>query len=875
MALTPGTRLGVYEIAAQIGAGGMGEVYRARDPRLGRDVAIKVLPAAFAADPDRLRRFEQEAHAAAALNHPNILAVHDIGMGADAPFIVSELLEGETLRERLRSGPVPVRKAIAYAVQIARGLAAAHEKGITHRDLKPENLLVTTDDRVKILDFGLAKVTRDPAAGTVSAVPTAPRHTEAGVVLGTVGYMAPEQVRGEAVDHRADLFTLGAILYELLSGQRAFQRGSAPETMTAILNDDPPDLLAIDRPIPPGLARIVHRCLEKSAPARFQTASDLAFALDALSGASGDRKAAVPSKGGKPRERLAWMALALMTAIAAVAIALAFRPGPSAPETRLDIATPPTTDPASLAISPDGKKILFVATSQGHPQLFLRALDSVSARPLPGTAGASVPFWKPDNRSVGFFADGKLKRIDIESGSVQELAEALFLGGGSWSRDDVILFSPSGPDSIFRIPAAGGEAVHVTRLEQGHTGHSFPHFLPDGRHFTYYVRGGPDIRGVYLGQLGEPGGRRVLDADSGATYASSGHLLFVRQGTLFAQAFDLDRLQLTGNASPVADQLAVGDFAAAVSASTAGPIAYRTGAAGDQRQFVWVDRSGTEMGRVGNPGRGFTAPSLSRDGHRLAFWQSVGGNPDVWLLDVGRGVSSRFTFDPADDVYPIWSPDGKSIAFSSNRKGAHDLYVKSAADTGREEVLLRTPETEVAVDWSRDGRFLLYMVVDPAPWSLWALPLHGDRKPMRVMQTDSDRSFGQFSPDGKMIAYSSTESGHWEIYVQPFPGPGTKSLVSTAGGISARWGPDGKELFYIALDDRLMAVPIRLASDGESVEARTPVPLFTTRVGGALQQTGFTPQYVVAPDGRFLMNTVVEDPNASPITVILNWKAKS
>jgi serine/threonine protein kinase len=510
VALTPGTRLGAYEIAAQIGAGGMGEVYRARDPRLGRDVAIKVLPAAFAADPDRLRRFEQEARAAAALNHPSILAVHDIGMGGDAPFIVSELLEGETLRERLRSGPVHVRRAIAYAVQIARGLAAAHEKGITHRDLKPENLLVTTDDRVKILDFGLAKLTRDPAADPVSAVPTASRHTEAGVVLGTVGYMAPEQIRGAAVDHRADIFTFGAILYELLSGQRAFQRGSAPETLAAILNDDPPDLLATDRPIPPGLARIVHRCLEKSAPARFQTASDLAFALDGLSDASGDRKAAVPSKGGKPRERLAWMALAFMTAVAAVAMALAFRPGPAAPETRLDITTPPTTDPASLAISPDGKKILFVATSQGHGQLFLRAFDSVSARPLPGTDGASLPFWAPDNRSVGFFAGGKLKRIDIESASVQALAEVdSALGGGSWSRDGVILFCSGGPFPIFSVPAAGGEAVPVTRLEKGHTGHSSPHFLPDGRHFTYYVRGGPDIRGVYLGQLGESGARRA------------------------------------------------------------------------------------------------------------------------------------------------------------------------------------------------------------------------------------------------------------------------------------------------------------------------------------------------------------------------------
>jgi Tol biopolymer transport system component len=507
--------------------------------------------------------------------------------------------------------------------------------------------------------------------------------------------------------------------------------------------------------------------------------------------------------------------------------------------------------------------------------LFLRELDSGSARPLPGTDGASQPFWSPDNRSVGFIAERQLKRIDVAGRSVQALAEVGWVSRGSWSRDGVILFSSGGPLPLYRIPAAGGEAVAATRLEPSQSGHLSPQFLPDGRHFLYYARGAPDVRGVYVGQLDSPVSRRLLDAESGAMYAPSGYLLFLRQGTLFAQEFDLDRLQLTGNPFTVADQLAVVDFSAAVSVSAAGPIVYRTGAAGDQRQFVWFDRSGRETGRVGDPGRSFFGPALSHDGRRLAFFR-LGGNPDVWLLDVERGVSSRFTSDPGDDVYPIWSPDSKGIVFSSNRKGPHNLYVKPVADTGGEQVLLHTPETEVAMDWSRDGRFLLYMIVDPkAPPSLWALPLHGERKPFRVMQTDSDRSFGQFSPDGKWIAYSSTESGRWEIYAQPFPGPGTKSLISTAGGISARWGPDGKELFYIALDDRLMAVPIQRASDGTSLEARTPVPLFTTRVGGALRQTEFTPQYVVAPDGRFLMNTVVEDANAPPITVILNWKAKS
>ena len=401
----------------------MGEVYKARDTRLGRDVAIKVLPAAFSADADRLHRFEQEARAAAALNHPNILAVHDIGTNGAAPFIVSELLEGTTLRERLLAGSVPVRKAIAYAVEIARGLAAAHDKGITHRDLKPENLFITADDRIKILDFGLAKLTQDQSTlVAASALRTAPPQTEPGLVLGTVGYMAPEQVRGLTVDHRADLFAFGAVLYELVSGQRAFRRDTAPETMTAILNEDPPDLLSIERPVPPGLARIVHRCLEKSPPARFQTASDLAFALEALSDPSGTAQVVGPSRRSQPGERFAWMsALALVTGIAAFAMVWALRPGPSAPEMRLDITAPPTRDPASMALSPDGKQIVFAGTSQGRHQLLLRRLDSASARPLPGTDDASMPFWSPDSRSIGFFANNRLKRIDVDGGSVQEL----------------------------------------------------------------------------------------------------------------------------------------------------------------------------------------------------------------------------------------------------------------------------------------------------------------------------------------------------------------------------------------------------------------------------------------------------------------------
>ena len=414
----------------------------------------------------------------------------------------------------------------------------------------------------------------------------------------------------------------------------------------------------------------------------------------------------------------------------------------------------------------------------------------------------------------------------------------------------------------------------VTRLEPSQVGHSFPQFLPDGRHFLYYVRGAPDIRGVYVGQLDGLGSRRLLDADSGAVYAPSGHLLFLRQGTLFAHAFNLDRLELSGDPSPVAEQVATGPSAPALAVSAAGPMVYRTGPSADQRQFVWFDRSGAETGKAGDPGEGFVGPSLSPDGRRLALFQGGNASVDLWLLDVERGVLSRFTSDPADDIFPVWSPDGKRIAFSSNRTKVLDLYLKPA-DTGSEQPLLNTAQNKVANDWSPDGRFLLYTSFEKFTMSLWALPLDGGQKPFKVVQTDFNAGWGQFSPDGKWIAYASTESGRWEIYLQRFPGPGPKTLVSTSGGVEARWRRDGKELFYIALDDRLTTVPIRLAPDGQAVEAGTPVPLFTTRVGRALQQTDVNPRYVVTPDGqRFLMNTDVEDANTSPITVILNWKAK-
>ena len=890
MPLSTGTRLGPYEIAGPLGAGGMGEVYRARDPRLGRDVAIKVLPSDFSADPERLRRFEQEARAAAALNHPNILAVHDIGQHANAPYIVSELLDGETLRERLASA-LPVRKAIEYSVQIAHGLAAAHEKGIVHRDLKPENIFVTNNGHVKILDFGLAKLTQ-PEEGPgvrrqadVSALPTTPPFSTPGLVLGTVGYMSPEQVRGVAADYRSDIFAFGAILFEMLSGRRAFHRETGAETMTAILKEDPPDLPATERHISPALARIVDRCLEKTPAARFQSTRDLAFALEGLS--PSDSAAALAFQSSRTRiwtnPRVAWAAAAGSLIVAVLAIVIPSygpRTGAQPVVTRLDVVTPPTVAAFSFALSPNGRDLAFVADGEKGSQLWLRPLDQVNAQPLAGTEGAIYPFWAPDGRAIGFFADGKLKRLDLAGGAPQVLANAPLGRGGTWNSDGVIVFAPNVGSPLMRVMATGGTAVPLTRIALDQESHRWPQFLPDGRQVLFLVAlGQPQSRGVYIVSLdgGEP--TRVLPAETAAVYAPPGYLLRVSQGALVAQAFDADRRTLVGEPIPVAQAVGADDGTqrSAFSVSIAGTLAHRAGTA-QRRQLVWVDRAGKVLAAIGAPDEGsLGSPALAPDGQRVAVHRFVQGNWDVWLMDVRRGVASRFTFDAVADSGPIWSSDGTRLVFLSSPKGAAGLFEKPSSGATDEQPLLVNPQIQAPLDWSPDGRVLLYSIQDAKTGlDLWALPLEG-RKPFPVVQTSFDESGGQFSPDGRWLAYVSNESGRYEIYVRPFPESGGKWQVSTGGGAQPRWRRDGRELFYVAPDNRLMAVPIRLGSIAGAVDAGAPVALFPTHLasGAGIGSGGYTlsAQYAVAADGRFLMNVAVDEGVTSPITIVLNWEA--
>ena len=874
MSLTLGTRIGPYEIAAQIGLGGMGEVYRATDTNLKRAVAIKVLPAAVAADLERLARFQREAEVLASLNHPNIASIYGLERTNGATALVMELVEGPTLADRIAQGPMPVNEGLQIAKQVAEALEAAHDKGIIHRDLKPANVKVRPDGTVKVLDFGLAKTIAEGPSADVSSSPTRTAiATHVGVLLGTAGYMSPEQARGKLVDKRTDIWAFGCLLYELITSRRTFPGESVSDTIAAIIEREP-DWRALPANAPARLRRLLQRCLNKDPKRRLRDIADAHADIEEI---------LVGDASTEPLNRPAVRSIQSRTAAILALIALVVGgiagsilgpvvlpnvgsiPGPGPNELRLEIATPPTTDPVSIAISPDSRKLVFVATSEGRPALWLRSLGEVESHPVAGTDDATFPFWSPDSRSVGFFATGQLKRIDLDTGAVQALAAAPGGRGGAWTADGMILFTAlPGNAPILRMPAAGGQPTPI--VKEGR----FPQLLPDGRHFIYFVPQAfaPESRGMWVARLDGSNARRLEDADAAAVYAAPGYLLFVRQGALLAQAFDPSTLTLTGNAFSLAAGMAVNEppLVAALSASPAGTIVYRSGSAGGMKQVAWFDRSGRQLEKIGVPFSNMRSPSMAPDLSRVAFHRTVSGNSDIWLLDVRRGILSRSTSDPAGDFYPVWSPNGDRLMF--NRKG--DLYRKPANGAGAEELVLSTPTAKNPTSWSRDGRFVLSFTSEPNPsLDIWVLPLSGDTKPFPVVETSFDERYGQFSPDGRWIAFESNESGRVEVYVQPFPGPGNRVQISSNGGAMARWRNDGRELFYIGLDEQLMAVPIQ--QQAGTIEAGAPVPLFRTRSGGA-QQANSGPQYEVAPDGqRFLVNTVAEEV-PSPITVILNWR---
>jgi serine/threonine protein kinase len=871
MSFTAGTRIGPYEITSPLGEGGMGVVYRAHDTKLARDVAIKALPDAFSNDADRLQRFQREAQVLASLNHPNIAQIYGLEESSNTRCIVMELVEGQTLQERLKRGPIPMEEALPIAAQIASALEAAHERGIVHRDLKPANIKLTSNGRVKVLDFGLAKAFQEQQASTLSNSPTLIGASAPGVILGTAAYMSPEQARGKGADRTTDVWAFGCVLYEMLTGHALFEGETVGEILGGVFRAEP-DWRRLPFETPEAIRRLLRRCLEKDRSRRLKSADDARIEIEEA--LSAPTVVGLPDATPIRNPRLAWaVAVIGMLAFASLAI-VHFREKPAAdpPEMRLEITTPSTTAPFEFALSPDGRYIVFVASGNGPQRLWLRALDKIEAQPMAGTEGADFPFWSADSHSIGFSAAGKLKRIDIAGGSAQELANTSVIRSGAWNANGIILFSPNfGP--LLRIAAlGGGEPVTVTRLDPGRQiSHVNPHFLPDGRHFLFYAFGTPEASGIYLGSLdgGEP--KRLAAADTAGAYLPPDMIVFMRQATLMAQHLDLKRGELTGDPIRLADpvggptNIGLGGF----SVSADGRVAYRSGEG--LSQLKWFDRTGKAMGVVGEPANNLLYPELSPDGGRVALQRMVQSNTDIYLLDLVRGGMIRFTFDPATDTAPIWSPDGTRIAFVSSRKGPYNLFLKPSSGAGTEELLLETPNNKFPQDWSKDGRYILYGETDPKTRrDLRALPMTGnDRKPIIVVKTPFEVLNGQFSPDGRWVAYETNESGRFEIVVQPFPVPTDKWQVSIGGGIQPRWRADGKELFFIAPDGKLMAASI--AVSGATLVPGTPVALFlASPVPGA----GTNKQeYVVSRDGRFLINQPVEA-LTTPITLVLNWKHK-
>ncbi len=891
--LTAGQLLNQYRILSPLGAGGMGEVFLAEDTRLKRKIALKLLPALFTSDSDRVRRFEQEALAVSALNHPNILTIYEIGESERHHFLVTEFIEGQTLRQQMNDGRLPVRAVLNVATQIVSALAAAHAAGIIHRDIKPENIMLRPDGVVKVLDFGLAKLneprvsTADPAEKKAS--------TESGVVMGTIGYMSPEQVRGQKVDHRSDIFAVGVILYELLSGHRAFTGDSAVEVMNAILKEEPPELSETNAKISPALDRIVRRCLEKKPEHRFQSASDLGFALSTLTMPSGARLETAEglspvtvsqSAIGKARlfgnVGLAWLISGLLL-LGVIGLAWAYMTRSTTDPRLIRLAfVPPenlTFDNAffdQVLISPDGQKLAFTARGEdGKKQLWIRPLDSTDATLLAGTEDVLRPFWSPDSRSLAFCAQGKLKRVNLDGGPPQTLCSVSEFRGGTWNRAGEILFAPTVVGGLFLVPAIGGEPKPVTApdVSRQEVAHLSPYFLPDGRHYLFQVEASNAFPGVFVRSLDSKDVKQVLPDGALAIYDPAGWLLFVRNGALIVQPFDANRLELKGEPVSITSPSEIGVvFNAPFSVSNNGLLTWQ-GDGWRNYQLVWFDRDGRRGAGIGQPVKVIAGmhPRFSPDGGRVIIQQldPQAKNYDVWTIDLARNLPTRLTSDGSFDLRPVWSPDGNRVVFRSLRNGVRGIYEKEANSVGGETLLLK--DGGDPTDWSHDGRFIVYGVIaEPTRWDIWALPLFGERQPYPLLNSEFAEVQAQISPSGRWLAYVSDESGRNEVYVQSFTPEGrlggNKMRVSPNGGLHPRFRRDGRELFFVAADGQMMVTALN--PNSPTFEFARPRELFKTRLLPGHYNVGI--EYDVTADGqRFLVGTLVDEP--PPVQILLNW----
>ena len=873
----------MYEIVSALGAGGMGEVYRARDTKLGRDVALKILPFEFTNDPERVARFQREAQVLASLNHPNIGAIYGLEEASGLTALVLELVEGQTLADRVARGPIPIVEALPIARQIAGALEAAHQKGIVHRDLKPANIKIRSDGTVKVLDFGLAKALEPgTSAATGTSLANSPTITSpammtgVGVMLGTAAYMSPEQARGQPVDKRADIWALGCVLFEMLTGRAAFSGETLSDIAARILEREPAwDRLQPD--VPDGIRRLLKRCLRKDPADRVHDIADARIEIvDALS---------EPVTGGpdasrvRGKERSLWLALGLIAIAATVAVGLALGylrgSEPSTGVIDFSINLGENTPGYGIAVSPDGRRIAIGAQVGARPQIWLQSLDASATGPLAGTEFGTQPFWSPDGSSLGFFANGKLQKIDPFGGPPAVICNVPGSARGSWNADGLVIFSSGG--QLFRVPVAGGTPARVALAdgEEEQSFRSFPQFLPDNRHFLYHVNAN-GRRAVYLGTVDGREAKHLVDSEFPATFAAPGYLLFVRGTALMAQAFDQSSLSLTGDASVVASNVAAGYVggAPAFSASNNGVLAFVPIRAGNAGQLTWFDRTGRTLGSIQRPpGDEYLNPSISPGGDQVAVnrMDPGSGNWDIWTVDLARDVASRVTVDPAQDTDPVWSPDGKVIAFASLRGPKPGLY-RTSLGSGTAELLLALADPfglVLPTDWSQDGRFLLYQVQDSSNprWSIWLLPLSGDRTPMVLLSNEFTNYGAHLSPDGNWIAYNSTESGTYDVYVQRFQSPGPKMRI--ARGVHPRWNQNGREIVFWSEPGGLTSVELEPSASG--VRVGIPKPLISAKIPTLLDAR---PHYDFTRDGERFLIRQPAGLSGSTASVIVNWPAK-
>jgi len=889
MALAPGTKVGPYEIGGSLGVGGMGEVYRARDTKLKREVAVKVLPEIFATDGARKLRFEREAELLASLNHPNIAHLYGLEDAGAVHALVMELVDGATLAERIAQGPMALEEAVVLAKQIADGLEYAHERGIIHRDLKPANIKVTPDGQAKILDFGLAKaLAGDGAEGDIATSPTiSVAATTAGVLLGTAGYMSPEQAKGKSVDRRADIWAFGCVLYEMLTGKPAFDGETITDKLAAVVRGEP-ELSQLPEKTPQRIRELVQRCLIKDPKQRLQAIGEARIALDQWLSHPEEENPATVGAAALSKKWI-WILGAVASTTTLLAITFGWMYRNRAPTGGRVVRSYTKAMPnssfvvfggtgAGFALSPDGRQLAYVATiSEGKVLLWVRPVDSMKARSLEGTDGAGFPFWSPDGRFIGFFAAGKLKKIEASGGPPLTICDAPEGRGGTWNHEGVLLFTPGLRFPIFRVSAAGGKPVAVTALDQAkhEQSHRWPFFLPDGRHFLY-LAGEPftpkenPTNTVMVGSIDSKETKPLFSSYANAIYAS-GRLLFLRQNTLMAQPFDVQRLELIGDPVPIADPVLEdeGRVLGLFSASDNGALTYIEGVGTADRQLNWFDRKGTKLGELMGPDA-YTDVQISPDGKKVFF--AIGlSESDIWTYDLARGIKTRLTFGASTSVANnavVVSPDGRRMAYTSIRNGIFSIFQRTTDGSGKEDLVVDgSSSTTYPNDWSPDGKLLAYEVSNSGVWEIWMAPLSDSRKPYPFLRSQFSQLGPRFSPDGKFVTYFSTESGRPEVYVVPFPGPGGKWQVSAGGGTWPRWGRDGKEIFYRSPDNRIMSAEMKHGNN--SFEIGTARALFETRTyqrGGAV--------FDVSPDSqRFPVIYSLMQGNVS-IALVENWDSE-